>query len=79
MSTSILYQAYGIKGFTYTSTTYEGDTVIFNAEMNRGVRCSKYRGYTTFKGIKTEASFPFRVGKTIMPLRGGNPVGPSCQ
>ena len=40
MSQSVLYHAFGIKGVTYRSTEFIGNTVIFNVETtNHHVRC----------------------------------------
>ncbi len=42
MSQSLLYHAFGIKGVTYRSTEYIGNTVIFHVEQNsRHHQCSR--------------------------------------
>ncbi len=41
MSTSLLYHAFGIRGYTYEKTEYEGGTVIFTIGQERGdLRCA---------------------------------------
>ncbi len=43
MSRSLLYHAFGIKGVSYRSTEYIGNTVIFHAEQNNcNHQCSRY-------------------------------------
>jgi len=41
MSTSLLYHAFGIRGYIYEKTTYEGGQVIFTMSQERGdLRCA---------------------------------------
>ena len=41
MSTSLLYHGFGIRGYTYVRTEYEGGTVIFTIGQERGdLRCA---------------------------------------
>ena len=41
MSTSLLYHGFGIRGYTYVRTAYEGGTVIFTIHQERGdLRCA---------------------------------------
>jgi len=41
MSTSLLYHGFGIRGYTYEQTAYEGGTVIFTIGQERGdLRCA---------------------------------------
>src|SRR6476660_5839838 len=41
MSTSLLYHAFGIRGYEYTRTRYEGGAVIFSIRQGRETcRCS---------------------------------------
>jgi hypothetical protein len=41
MSTSLLYHAFGIRGYKYKNTKYEGGSVHFNIEQERNTfRCS---------------------------------------
>jgi len=41
MSTSLLYHGFGIRGYTYEKTEYEGGTVIFTIGQERGdLRCA---------------------------------------
>src|SRR5512136_1065187 len=39
MSTSLLYHGFGIRGYTYRKTAYEGGTVIFTIQQERGDLC----------------------------------------
>jgi len=42
MSTSILYHAFNLKGITYKATRYEGDAMVFYADIKRDfIRCPK--------------------------------------
>ncbi len=41
MSTSLLYHGFGIRGYTYEKTAYEGGQVIFTIGQERGdLRCA---------------------------------------
>ena len=55
MSTSILYHAFNLKGITYKATRYEGDAIVFVADIKRDlIRCPKCGcRHFTFKGQKT--------------------------
>lgn len=54
MSTSVLYHAFQIDGVKYNSTSYEGNTLIFNSEMNdKYLHCPRCRSQDiSFKGQK---------------------------
>ncbi len=55
MSTSILYHAYNLKGVHYKATTYEGNSLVFAAEMTgEHIKCPKCKKREfIYKGSKT--------------------------
>lgn len=61
MSTSTLYHAFNLRGVTYRSTSFLGNSIIFSAEMtDKFIRCPQCGGrHTTFKGQKTRL---FKMG-----------------
>jgi hypothetical protein len=41
MSTSLLYHGFGIRGYSYVNTAYEGGKVMFTIRQERGdLRCA---------------------------------------
>jgi len=54
MSTSVLYHAFQIDGVKYNSTSYEGNTIVFNGEMSgKYLHCPQCRSQAlSFKGQK---------------------------
>jgi len=54
MSTSLLYHAFNLKGVTYRSASYVGNSIILSFEMtDKFIKCPQCGGrHTTFKGQK---------------------------
>jgi transposase len=65
MSTSILYHAFGLKGIRYSSTHYNGDALIFRAEMTDAlIQCPQCGcRKATMKGRKTRWLFMSPIGR----------------
>ena len=61
MSTSLLYHAFNLKGVTYRSTNFVGNSIILSFEMtDKFIKCLHCGGrHTTFKGQKTRL---FKMG-----------------
>lgn len=55
MSTSLLYHAFNLKGVTYRSTKFVGNSIILSAEMtDKFIKCPQCgKNHATFKGQKT--------------------------
>jgi len=65
MSTSILYHAFNLKGITYRTTRFAGDTIEYFADMNETyIRCPKCGSRNfTFKGQKTRRFHLSPIGR----------------
>jgi Zn-dependent protease len=70
MSTSILYHAFNLKGITYKATRYEGDAMVFFADIRRDfIRCPKCGcRHFTFKGQKTRKLHMSPIGRKMCIL-----------
>ena len=58
MSTSVLYHAFQIKGVKYNSTSYEGDDVVFHADIaDTHFCCPNCKSHDVFSNGQRERRF----------------------